>query len=480
MRRRLLSCCLCALMLCCMAAAGADGFSDPAAWAFGDVCVEASLQFTAFPPLDAQRLADLNLLVRQMRFRLESGERDGWQLQGLTIRLAEEPLVRLEQWRGETGSVLAVNGGSAYRSAGDAMGLLLGSEAGADLLAGWQGDEAAMLIDAETLLGLLPSSPVGKLKTSAKKLTLEGFGQSASLTSLTVAKADTEAFRQWLISQLPAQGRLSALLQSLRFNGRQQLDLLSSAEGQTLRLVWQGKFVNAEGSPRTLTLHWLRLRTEAQDKDTLTLRSPADKDKDSDTLSITRSLSRGEAGTEQLQLELSYAWRRDSGRGEQRWALDLQAGAEQLSGTAVFRHSDSGDIEEGQRLTLQLALRRAESAYGGTVGFALASGKASETSGEAEIALQPLEVPARPETATAADLDAMDTETLQAARDALLWRTAARLVQSASRLGEEQNLFFSRMLPGWSALVNAPLEIDGWNMDDLNLDDWNATEDTAP
>ena len=133
-----------------------------------------------------------------------------------------------------------------------------------------------------------------------------------------------------------------SFLQSLIISGKQRITLLYDAEGNVIKINYDGDAGKQEDDMRAVSVDWRCLREDDKIKDTIRIKTPAVKGAKRNNLVLESTLTRDENGTESLNILTDYD---ENNQGDKRritGEASLQYSDEILTGSVVTRTRHSG------------------------------------------------------------------------------------------------------------------------------------------
>ncbi len=456
MKRRLIAALL--VCMCCSAALGEEISLLPGVDLTGlyrqAVRLDLQLQYDEYMPLGEERVADLNRLLRHISLRGEAQTAGDTQWERLALRFDGEELFSLTQ-RTDSAGVAAVASPTDLawlQLAGSEVSVL--PEAG-DPLIGMNGTEWQWYEDLTALVSVTLQDWEEQIKTrKGTNTVVGGYGTTKLVRTLTIAKADTEAWQAYLREHCP-EGELRRLLQEVTLSGKQTVTMYTLEDGTLRRLAYTGNAAATDGTTRKVTLIWRTEHTDTRLRDDISFKTPATKGKNRDTVKLSRDQKLTEEGQVQLSLTASH----DAVRGKQRTQrgveLNLTGSGGALNGECTLTRKLSGDLESDEELRLTPDVRVEDGALCGTVAWNALTGGELSSAGRAEVRLESVQ----PDWQMPQGVPALTEEAAQAAQETMTLAIASALVRRAALLPEEDTLFFSRGLSEWPEIVRRAREL---------------------
>ena len=306
------------------------------------------------------------------------------------------------------------------------------------------------LDDFYTLFARAPEAFSERMRTEGTELRFSGFGKAVQRMTISFPADYVAENFPAALANLTDSAECKAFLNGLTFSGNQRIGILNDAEGNMVRINYDGMVGESAEKLRKVQLVWKALRQENHQKDGITLKTPSVTGADKDNIALERDLETSDEKTG------SYTWDLQ---------IDHKAGKEdkkQTHFTARLTETDgviSGGIEYGFkrdgknpkiRITPELReTNRGE--FGGSIEIADYSGKIELNRVILNVLIRKGEEVAWPGNeqartpATATDIAAQNEpeETL-----------AGILIQKLFGLPEEDLAYFSNEIPAelWQEL----------------------------
>ena len=296
----ILACAVCLLLWLGVAAEGIRetigllGSGEP-------VSFELIAEIGKLPQFDENRCAQLNRLLRHIRFRgqLEAGE------SGLTVYADGDPLFSIDvsETGGKKRTVLSTDGGQRWilpETEGnaessvtrflDVFGAISRQREGYDSL--------------EALAGFIEKLPerfpqaVASSKMNEK---YKDYGTAVRKVSVKISAEElTDCIREHRTELSEGEDGLPDI-GGIVFEGRQDFEMLLTEEGKALKIRYGGKAGLSVEDLRTVRLDWKTVRSDSVDRDEMTLKTPDSAGTRRNNLILTHTRRKSEDGKETFQ-----------------------------------------------------------------------------------------------------------------------------------------------------------------------------------
>lgn len=434
------------------------------------ITLEVSADVSSHMPYNEDRLAQLTALIKHLSLRMHwqtLGE-ETWSGIAVLVDGKEAMSLHQRQTPDVTELQLSALPESVYTfPAGEenALSALLGQETAPMQLFGLDGTEHTWLDEAYEMFGKLGDELADYKKESTVKTVIKDMGTARMKRVYSVPKDEADAMAKALLASCP-DGRLSKLLGSLTFSGKQVFTLWLDGDENILRIEYQGNMGEDDKHLRKVDLTWRLCRRDDEIRDNVTLKTPAAKGTDRNSITYVRDLV-SKKNQVDYDCEFTYEWVKDKKKTTLSGEIDLRS-KEEKEGYRL-----TGDVSVKQQLPEQDNADRM--VFSPDVLIASSQDDPSMPHAEGELNVQQYRGKKLTEDATlkvkleaaeplswvmqpdAIHVPGLDKDAADALHTHVLNSITAELLPHLVLLPEEDTLFLSADLPEkvWKQIVNA-------------------------
>lgn len=455
---------LCMMGACC--ALAEENFFPAMDFAGKPIEARLTVDVSEQMPFDEVRVGWLNDLLKHTALVLRASEADGAKMSQMSLQIDGSQAVGVtcrEEADGRNWARFNVLPGVTYQGGAEvsALSVLPGFETPDTDLYGLDGTESDWLKDGEALMYAMLEHFQDSVTNKASRTTISGFTTAERRKTLSVAKADAEAFREELIAVCP-EGKLRELLSGLVFGGKLSFVFNTLNDGTIIRMNLTGRIGADAEHLHEVNLTVRMLRRDDLVKSAIELKSPAVSGHGTDyhTISYTGKLTR-KNGVQELKAEFTYKRRIDkkitTTTGEvELTRKDAKSGVTVTGSIALENDPPLDNNAEAVKANVNLTFQDDVSVEG-SVGVERTYNKKVQQAAVVTVSVREgFDIPWKADAETV-DVESLSDEERAVAGETIMRKANAAIVRPLVLLPREETYYLSYGLPDelWQQIVDA-------------------------